>query len=151
MQSFSSVTGLLLGAATDSLASWHSRCAIHQDFPNFLESRLPCLELLGYLLQKAHRPSVIISAFPTGPAHRDLDGNIHDIRSHRQCFPHGGDLLVIAVQTWGLTLPQIAVEYDVLVAQVQEALAFSAAHREEIDVVRAAADALEAAAYATTI
>ena len=75
--------GLLLGAAPDSLASWHSRCAIHQDFPNFLESRLPRLELLGYLLQKAHRPSVIIS-FSTGPAHRDLDGEKCKLRALRK-------------------------------------------------------------------
>jgi uncharacterized protein (DUF433 family) len=56
--------------------------------------------------------------------------------------------LVIAAQAWGLTLAQIAVEYDIPVAQVQEALAFSTAHREEIDAVLAAEDALEAAAHA---
>ena len=58
--------------------------------------------------------------------------------------------LVIAAQAWGLTLPQIAVEYDIPVAQVQEALAFSTAHREEIDAGLAAEDALEAAAHAPT-
>jgi uncharacterized protein (DUF433 family) len=58
--------------------------------------------------------------------------------------------VVIAAQTWGLTLPQIAAEYDVPVTQGQEALAFSTAHREEIDAGLAAEDALEAAAHAPT-
>ena len=58
--------------------------------------------------------------------------------------------LVVAAQTWGLTLPQIAAEYEVPVAQVQEALAFYAAHRGEIDAMLTAEDALEAAAHAPT-
>ena len=58
--------------------------------------------------------------------------------------------LVIAAQTWGLTLPQIAAEYDVPVAQVHEALTFYTAHREEIDAGLAAEDAIEAAAHAPT-
>ena len=58
--------------------------------------------------------------------------------------------LVVAAQAWGRTLPQIAVAYDIPVVQGQEALAFSTAHREEIDAGLAAEDALEAAAHAPT-
>jgi uncharacterized protein (DUF433 family) len=58
--------------------------------------------------------------------------------------------LVVATQVWGLTPLQVAAEYDVPVAEVQEALAFYAAHRHEIDAALAAEDALEAAAHAPT-
>ena len=55
--------------------------------------------------------------------------------------------LVIAAHTWGLLPAQIAAEYDLPVAHVQEALAFYAAHQDEIDVALAADDAREAAAH----
>jgi uncharacterized protein (DUF433 family) len=58
--------------------------------------------------------------------------------------------LVVAAQSWGLTTPQIAAEYEVPVAQVQEALAFYAAHHEEIEAMLTADDSLEAAAHAPT-
>jgi hypothetical protein len=41
--------------------------------------------------------------------------------------------LVVAAQTWGLTPAQLAAEYDLPVTQIEEALAFSAAHQGEID------------------
>jgi uncharacterized protein (DUF433 family) len=56
--------------------------------------------------------------------------------------------VVIASQAWGFTPPQVAAEYDIPVAQVQEALAFYTAHREEIDAGLTAEDALEVAAHA---
>jgi uncharacterized protein (DUF433 family) len=40
---------------------------------------------------------------------------------------------VIAARSWGLSVPQIAEEWDVSERQVTEALAFYAAHRAEID------------------
>jgi uncharacterized protein (DUF433 family) len=55
--------------------------------------------------------------------------------------------IVVAAQTWGLSPPQIATEYDLPVAQVQEALAFYNAHRPEIDAALVAEDALEAGAH----
>ena len=57
--------------------------------------------------------------------------------------------LVVAVHTWGLTPAQLAAEYDLPVAQIEEALAFYDAHRAEIDVVLAADAAREAAAHGT--
>ena len=53
--------------------------------------------------------------------------------------------VVIAAQQWGLSLNQIAAEYDLNEAQVNEALAFYKAHRGEIDDAIAAEQALEAA------
>ena len=38
--------------------------------------------------------------------------------------------VVVAVQTWGLSPAAVAAEYDLSVAQVQEALAFYAAHQK---------------------
>jgi uncharacterized protein (DUF433 family) len=55
--------------------------------------------------------------------------------------------LVVAAHTWGLLPAQIAAEYDLPVAHVQEALAFYAAHRTEIDAVLAADAAHEAVAH----
>jgi uncharacterized protein (DUF433 family) len=57
--------------------------------------------------------------------------------------------VVVAAQTWGLTPTALAAEYDLTVAQVQEALAFSAAHQSEIEAALAADTAREAAAHAT--
>src|SRR5712691_3195815 len=50
--------------------------------------------------------------------------------------------LVVATQTWGLTPAQVAAEYDLTRLQVQEALAFYTAHRDEIDTALAAEEAL---------
>jgi uncharacterized protein (DUF433 family) len=55
--------------------------------------------------------------------------------------------LVVAVRTWGLTPAQLAVEYDLPIAQMEEALAFAAAHQDEIDAALAADTAREAAAH----
>ena len=52
--------------------------------------------------------------------------------------------LVVAVQQWGLSLNEIAAEYGLTEAQVNEALAFYAAHRSEIDAAIAAEQTLEA-------
>ena len=57
--------------------------------------------------------------------------------------------VVVAAQTWGLSPTAIAAEYDLAVAQVEEALAFAAAHRDEIDAALAAEDAQEAEAHGT--
>jgi uncharacterized protein (DUF433 family) len=53
--------------------------------------------------------------------------------------------VVIAAQQWGLSSNQIAAEYDLNVEQIDEALAFYHAHREEIDHAIAAEQAIEAA------
>jgi uncharacterized protein (DUF433 family) len=58
--------------------------------------------------------------------------------------------LVVATQTWGLTPVQVATEYDLPLTQVQEALAFYAAHRDEIDVALTVEEALEAGAHGPT-
>ena len=55
--------------------------------------------------------------------------------------------LVVAAQTWGLTPAQIAAEYELPSAQIAEALAFAAAHQDEIDAALAADAAREAAAH----
>ena len=55
--------------------------------------------------------------------------------------------LVIAARTWGLTPAQLAVEYELPFAQVEEALAFAAAHQDEIDSALTAEAAREAAAH----
>jgi uncharacterized protein (DUF433 family) len=57
--------------------------------------------------------------------------------------------LVVATQTWGLTPAQAATEYDLPVAQVEEALAFYVAHQGEIDAALAADAKREAAAHGT--
>ncbi len=57
--------------------------------------------------------------------------------------------LVVAAQTWSFSPNQIAMEYDLPVTQVQEALAFYQAHSAEIDAALAAAEAQEAAAHGT--
>lgn len=52
--------------------------------------------------------------------------------------------VVIAIQQWQMKPEQFAEEYDVDVAQVQEALAFYQAHRDEIDLHIAVDEKLEA-------
>lgn len=51
--------------------------------------------------------------------------------------------LVIAAQKWGLSTQEIAAEYDLNVAQVDEALAFYSANSQEIEGAIAAEQALE--------
>jgi uncharacterized protein (DUF433 family) len=51
--------------------------------------------------------------------------------------------LAIAAQQWGLSAGQIAAEYDLTEAQVNAALAFYAAHQQEIDEAIASEVALE--------
>lgn len=53
--------------------------------------------------------------------------------------------VVIAAQKWGLSPNQIATEYDISEAQVNEVLAFYAAHCQEIDASIAAEQIIEAA------
>ena len=52
--------------------------------------------------------------------------------------------VVIAAQQWGLSSNQIAAEYDLNAEQIDAALAFYHAHREEIDHAIAAEQAIEA-------
>lgn len=51
--------------------------------------------------------------------------------------------LVTAAETWGLSAQEIAAEYDLSKAQVDEALAFYDAHSQEIEAAIAAEQALE--------
>jgi uncharacterized protein (DUF433 family) len=53
--------------------------------------------------------------------------------------------LVIAVRQWGLTPAQVAAEYGLTEAQVDDALAFYVAHRTEIDAAISAEQTVEAA------
>jgi uncharacterized protein (DUF433 family) len=53
--------------------------------------------------------------------------------------------VVVAAGPWGMTLAEIATETGLSEAQVEEALAFCAAHRPEIDASLAAEQALEEA------
>ena len=55
--------------------------------------------------------------------------------------------LVVAARTWGLTPAQLAAEYELSSAQIAEALAFAAAHPDELDAALAADAAREAAAH----
>ena len=57
--------------------------------------------------------------------------------------------LVVAAHTWGLTPAQIATEYDLPVTQIEEALAFAAAHQSEVEAALAADAAREVAAHGT--
>ncbi len=43
--------------------------------------------------------------------------------------------LVIAAQSWGLSVQELAQEYDLSLAQVQDALDFYQAHQAEIDLL----------------
>ncbi len=52
--------------------------------------------------------------------------------------------LVVAAQQWGMAPEEIAAEYGLGVAQVEDALAFYRAHQGEIDAGLAAERALEA-------
>jgi uncharacterized protein (DUF433 family) len=58
--------------------------------------------------------------------------------------------LVVAARTWGLTPAQLATEYELPVVQITEALAFAAAHQDEIDAALTADAAREAAAHGTS-
>jgi uncharacterized protein (DUF433 family) len=58
--------------------------------------------------------------------------------------------IVVAAHTWGLSPAQIAAEYDLPLAHVQEALTFYTAHRNEIDTALAAEDAIEAAVHGSS-
>ncbi len=51
--------------------------------------------------------------------------------------------LVIASQQWRLSVPEIAGEYNLSEAQVHEALAFYAAHSQEVDKAISSEQALE--------
>lgn len=53
--------------------------------------------------------------------------------------------LVIAAQKWGLSPKEIANEYDISEAQVNESIAFYEAHRQEIDTCIATEQIIEAA------
>ena len=53
--------------------------------------------------------------------------------------------LVVAVRQWGLAPAQVAAEYGLTEAQVDDAMAFYAAHRTEIDAAISAEQTLEAA------
>ena len=53
--------------------------------------------------------------------------------------------LVVAAQNWGLSVKQIASEYNLSQDQVEEALAFYKAHRQEIELDLAAEQSLEKA------
>jgi len=55
--------------------------------------------------------------------------------------------LVVAARTWSLTPVQLAVEYDLPLAQIEEALTFAGAHQGEIDAALATDAAREAAAH----
>ena len=54
---------------------------------------------------------------------------------------------MVAARTWSLTPAQLAAEYDLPIAQIEEALAFSAVHQGEIDAALAADAAREAVAH----
>lgn len=53
--------------------------------------------------------------------------------------------LVVAAQKWGFSPNQIAIEYDLSEAQVNDVFAFYATHSQEIDASIAAEQILEAA------
>jgi uncharacterized protein (DUF433 family) len=53
--------------------------------------------------------------------------------------------IVIAAEQWGQSPDEIAADYDLTLAQVEEALAFYAAHGAEIDRAIEAEQTLEAA------
>ncbi len=53
--------------------------------------------------------------------------------------------IVVAAQQWGLTVKQIAAEYDLTESQVEEALTFYEAHRAEVDAALEAEQTLEEA------
>ncbi|MEG4441483.1 DUF433 domain-containing protein [Microcoleus sp. AT9_B5] len=53
--------------------------------------------------------------------------------------------VVIAAQKWGFSPNQIAAEYDLSEDQVNDVIAFYAAHRQEIDASIAAEQIIEAA------
>jgi uncharacterized protein (DUF433 family) len=96
-------------------------------------------EKLGALKQQLDDP-----AFPHITYRREASGTpVPVLRGMRIRV----QTLVVATQTWGLTPAQVAAEYDLPLAHVQEALAFYTAHRDEIDMALAAEEALEAGAH----
>ena len=53
--------------------------------------------------------------------------------------------IVVASRQWGLSTEQVAAEYDLTESQVEEALAFYAAHQAEVDAAMETEQTLEAA------
>ena len=51
--------------------------------------------------------------------------------------------IAVAVHQWGMTVKQVAAEYDLTRSQVEEALAFYEAHRSEVDAAMEAEQTLE--------
>ena len=51
--------------------------------------------------------------------------------------------IIVAVDRWQMSSAQVAAEYGLTVAQVEEALAFYAAHRAEVETTLEAEEALE--------
>jgi uncharacterized protein (DUF433 family) len=51
--------------------------------------------------------------------------------------------IVIANRDWGLSVPQIAENYDLAESQIEDVIAFYQAHRQEIDAAIAAEEELE--------
>jgi uncharacterized protein (DUF433 family) len=51
--------------------------------------------------------------------------------------------IVIANRDWGLSVPQIAENYDLAESQIEDVIAFYQAHRHEIDAAIAAEEELE--------
>src|SRR4029453_7327529 len=98
-------------------------------------------EKVGALSQRLDDP-----AFPHIPCRRGASGR-------RRAVVRGTGLrvqtLVVAARTWDLTPAQLAAEYELPITQIEEALAFAAAHQGEIDAAQAADAAREAAAPAT--
>lgn len=80
-------------------------------------------------------------AFPNITYRRGASGQLLSVL-------HGTNLrvqtVVIAAGQWGLSPNEIVVEYGLSEAQVNEALAFYAAHRSEIDAAITAEQTLEA-------
>jgi uncharacterized protein (DUF433 family) len=51
--------------------------------------------------------------------------------------------IVIANRDWGLSVPQMAENYDLAESQIEDVIAFYQAHRQEIDAAIAAEEELE--------
>jgi uncharacterized protein (DUF433 family) len=93
-------------------------------------------EKVGALRQSFDDP-----AFPRVTYRRGAAGQpVPTLRGTSICV----QTVVVAAQQWEMTPAQIAAEYDLTEAQVNEALAFYEAHRAEIDAAIAAEQAMEA-------
>lgn len=83
----------------------------------------------------------------------ELKGQLDDPAFPRVCYRRGAagrptpvvrgtgirvQTLHIAAETWAMTVNEIAEQYDLKPAQVEEALSFCRAHRAEIDALIAA-------------